>query len=259
MLPIADGAGAFEQLRQHREDRRRVAAGRRRLAGRQADLALGEGQPGDAVHHQQHVAAAVAKPLGDPGGDEGRPQPHHRRLVGGGDHDDRVAQAVRAEVVLEELAHLAAAFADEGDDLDLGLRPAADHRQQARLADAAAGEDAHPLTAADRDQRVDRPHAQREGLVDPVAGHRVGRGRVDAHRLEAGRAAAIRPAAGRARPARGRAAARRRRSAAADRSPCTRSPAPMPLTGPSGRQVASCSPSAALDRDDLGQHLDLAP
>ena len=79
MLPRGGGAGALEQPGQQAEHARRVAAGRRRLAGGQADLALGHRHPGEAVHHQHDVLAGVAEPLGDPGGDEGGAQPHHRR------------------------------------------------------------------------------------------------------------------------------------------------------------------------------------
>ena len=80
MLPCGGGAGALEQPGQQREDARRVAAGGGRLAGGQADLALGHRDPGEAVHHQHDVPAAVAEPLGDPGGDEGRAQPLDRRV-----------------------------------------------------------------------------------------------------------------------------------------------------------------------------------
>ena len=72
MLPAGAGAGPLEQLRQQGEDDGRVAAGGRRLAGGQADLALGHRHAGEAVHHQHHVLALVAEPLGDPGGHEAR-------------------------------------------------------------------------------------------------------------------------------------------------------------------------------------------
>ena len=75
--------------------------------------------------------AGVAEPLGDPGGDEGGAQPLDRRGVGGGDDDDRAGQPLGAEVVLEELADLAAALADQGDHRDLGVGAAGDHREQA--------------------------------------------------------------------------------------------------------------------------------
>ena len=176
MLPVAPGAGALEQPRQQAEDARRVAAGGRRLAGGQADLALGHGDPGEAVHHQHDVAAAVAEPLGDAGGHEGRPQPLDRRGVGGGDDHDRAGQALGAEVVLEELADLAAALADQGDHRDLGVGAAGDHREQAGLADAGAGEDADPLAAAAGHQRVQRPHAETDLPVDPGPLERVRRG-----------------------------------------------------------------------------------
>ena len=83
MLPTRRGAGALQQARQHGEHRRRVAAGGRRLADRQADLALGHRQAGDRVHHQQHVGALVAEALGDRRGHERRldaaPAPAGRR------------------------------------------------------------------------------------------------------------------------------------------------------------------------------------
>ena len=65
-------AGALEQPRQHGEHRRRIALPRRRLAGRQADLALRARHAGERVEQQQHALAAVAEVLGDRGGDERR-------------------------------------------------------------------------------------------------------------------------------------------------------------------------------------------
>ena len=101
---------------QHREDRRRVALARRRLADGQADLALGAGEAGHRVEHEQHVAAALAEVLGDGGGHEAGAQAHQRRLVGGGAHHHRALHALLAQRVLDELAHLAAALADQADD-----------------------------------------------------------------------------------------------------------------------------------------------
>ena len=60
-------AGTLDQLRQSREHRRRIAAGGRWLADRQADLALRMREAGQRIHQQQHVQALVAVPLGDRG------------------------------------------------------------------------------------------------------------------------------------------------------------------------------------------------
>ena len=118
------------------------------------------------------------------------------------------AQALRAEVVLEELAHLAATLADQGDDADVGGGAAGDHRQQARLADAGAGEDAQALAAAARDQRVEGAHAERQRARRPGARLSASGGAaVDRDAGQRRRAAAGRPAAGRGRRAPGRAAA----------------------------------------------------
>ena len=83
--------------------------------------------------------------------------------------DDGAGEALGAEVVLDELADLAAALADQRDDRHLGLGAAGDHRQQAGLADAGAGEDAEALAAAAGDEGVHGAHAQR------AAGGRRGR------------------------------------------------------------------------------------
>ena len=50
-------AGAFEQRRQQREHRRRIALGRRRLAGGQTDFALRHREARHRIHHQQDVLA----------------------------------------------------------------------------------------------------------------------------------------------------------------------------------------------------------
>src|SRR3546814_9815648 len=57
---------------------------------------------------------------------------------------------------------LSTALADQADDHDIGLREARHHAEQCRLADAGAGEQAEPLAASDRQQRVDRAHADIE-------------------------------------------------------------------------------------------------
>ena len=200
MLPAGDGAGALEQPGQHGEDARREAAGGRRLAGRQADLALGQGDPGQAVHHQDDVAAGVAEPLGDPGRDERRPQPHDRGLVGGGDDDDRAGQALGAEVVLEELADLAAALADQRDHRDLGVGAAGDHREQAGLADAGAGHDAEALAAAAR-RSARRGRGRRGRAAGRSGGGSAARGRlVVDDDLRQVRRATVRRRCGRPRP-----------------------------------------------------------
>src|SRR3546814_19611676 len=61
-------AGALEQLRQLREDGRRIALARRRLARAEADLALRLGGAGDAVHQAENLAAPGAKREDERGG-----------------------------------------------------------------------------------------------------------------------------------------------------------------------------------------------
>ena len=116
------------ELLQEAEHGRRIAAGGRDLAGREADLALRHREAGEAVHQEVDVRSAVAEPLGDPGRDERRPEANERRLVRGRHDHDGPSEALGSEVVLDEFAHLTAAFADEGEDRDVGVGAADDHR-----------------------------------------------------------------------------------------------------------------------------------
>jgi hypothetical protein len=60
--------------------------------------------------------------------------------------------------VLEELADLASAFADERHDHRIGLGAARDRAQERALAHAGAGEQTHALALAEREEAVDDAH-----------------------------------------------------------------------------------------------------
>ena len=169
------GAGALEQLRQVGEDRGRIAARDRRLAGSGRHLAQRVGEAGDRIQHQQHAVALVAKMLGDAHGGVGRAPAHHGALVAGGDDGDGLGHAVVADRVLEEFAHLAAALADQRDDDGVEGVGAGEHGEQRRLADAGAGEDAEALAEAERREDVDDAHAGHEGGADALARQGAGR------------------------------------------------------------------------------------
>ncbi len=165
-------AGPFAQTGQRAEDRRRVTLGGRRFARGEADFAQGHRVARGGVHHQEHVVVAVAEALGDRQRGLGALGAQDRGLVRGHHHDDAARKPLRAQVPFEELAHLAASLADEGQDIHVHRRVAREHPQQHRLAHAAAGEDAEPLAAGDGDQAVDRAHSGRQLLAAaaPVKG-----------------------------------------------------------------------------------------
>ena len=195
--PVAR-AGALEELRQLREDSRRIALGSRRLAGRQADLALRHGEARDRIDHAEDVALLVAEIFGEGKRQIGRLAPHQGRLVRGRHDDDRACQPFLAEIVLQELLHLAPALADEPDHRDPRGDVAREHRQKDGLADARAGEDAHALAAAAGREGVERAHAEVERRCRP-AGAGAPRRRL---RPEADRASGRSAAAPSRRPAR---------------------------------------------------------
>ena len=153
MLPCGRPPGPLDQLRQQGEDRGGEASRGGRLARRQADLPLGQGEPRQRIHQQQHVLALVAEIFGDGGGRRGRLGAHQGRLVARGHHDHALGQPGRPQVALDELVDLAAAFADQGDDDHVGGRVAGHHSQQHALAHARAGKNPHPLPLAAGQQR----------------------------------------------------------------------------------------------------------
>ena len=168
-------AGAFDQRRQAREHRRRIALGGRRFADREADLALRLRETRQRIHDQQHVVAAVAEIFGDRGRQPRAVQAHQRRVVGRRRHHHGAAAPFRPEDALDEFLHFAAALADQPDDDDVGAGVARHHAEQHGLADAGAGEQADALAAADRQQRIDRAHADVERLLDRLARQRIDR------------------------------------------------------------------------------------
>ena len=170
--PHGAGTGALQQLGQFGEDGGGIALGRRRFARRQTDLALGHRKAGDAVHQAQHLQILVAQELGDGHGHIGRLAAFQGRLVRGGDHDDGAFQPLFAQGLLDELAHLAAPFADQAHDHGVAGRLLGQHGQKHRLAHARPGEDAQALAPAGGGEDVHGPHTQVQPLADPSA--RVG-------------------------------------------------------------------------------------
>ncbi len=175
--------GAFQQPRQFGEDGGGVTLAGGRLAGRQADLALGHGEAGHRIHQQQDIEAIVAQLLGHRHGDIGRLAAHQRRFVAGrGDHDG-AGQAALAQIVLDELLHFAATFADQADHDGVGVGVARQHGQQRGFAHARAGEDAHALTGAQGGEGVHGAHAHVELAADAGAARRQRRRRLQRIRL----------------------------------------------------------------------------
>ena len=120
-------------------------------------------------------SARVAEVLGDRHGQEGAFDAREGGLVRGGDDHDGFAPAGFVEVFFEELAHFAAAFADQGDHIDVGFGLAGHHAQEGGFADTAAGEDAEALAAAAGDESVDGLDAGAKHVADALAFERVRR------------------------------------------------------------------------------------
>ncbi len=77
--------------------------------------------------------------------------------------------------ILEKLAHLAAALADECQHNGIEAARAGEHGKKRRLADAGARKNADALAGAERRKEIEHAHAGFQGRANPVAPHR-GRG-----------------------------------------------------------------------------------
>src|SRR5581483_2212435 len=99
------------------------------------------------------------------------------------DNNDGLAAACFVEVLLQKLAHFTTAFADQRDDVDVGLGVAGDHAQERGFAHAAACEDAEALAAAAGDESVHGLDAGAEGIADALALERVRRQKIQTDRV----------------------------------------------------------------------------
>jgi hypothetical protein len=107
--------------------------------------------------------------LRDRHGGVGRFAAHQRLHVRRGGHDHGARQALGTQIVLEKLADFASAFADQRQDDHIAHGIAGQHGQQARLADAGAGEQADALTLAAGGKGVEHVHAEIEPWSEPGA------------------------------------------------------------------------------------------
>ena len=135
------------------------ARNHRRLSACGGHLPVRFGVAGDRVRQKQDVAAVVAEPFGH-GQRRGKAAGAVRRgTVGGGGDDHRPRHALRSERALDEIAHLPAAFADQGQHDHVRLDAAGKGRKQGRFAYTGSGKQPDPLTAHDRQHRVERAKA----------------------------------------------------------------------------------------------------
>ena len=168
------------------EDRGRIAPGGGRLAGGQAHFPAGHGEPGDGIHHEDHVGALIPEKFGHGRGRIGRAQADERTLVRGGDHEHGPGKPFRAEILFDEFTQLAAALANEPDDVDVGLGVAGDHAHERRFSDARSGHDADALALAEGEQAVYGPHAHIHGVADARTFHGRRRRRENRHQGRGG-------------------------------------------------------------------------
>ena len=193
----------------------------------------------------------VAEPLGDPGGDERGAQPHERRARRRWRRRRPSGPGPRAEVVLEELAHLAATLADQGDAPRSAAsvpRAIIDSRVDLPTPEPAKMPTRWPRPTGTRVSRARTPRpswVSMRGAAQRVRGrarrHRTGR-RARSERAAVDRAAeAVEDPAEQAGADRHRAAGRRW---------------PRPGARPHAAQVPrACSVAGvAVQRDHLGEH-----
>lgn len=167
-------AGALEDFWQELEGAWGIAFLTGRLTGCEADFALGHGKTGDGIDDEEYVLALVAEEFGDGKGDEAGAEAEGCGLVAsGGDHDAALA-AFGSKFVFEKAFYFAVAFANEGDDGDVGPVVFAHGAEKRAFADTGTAEDADALAFAAGEQAVDDTDAGDERLGDVFAGERTG-------------------------------------------------------------------------------------
>jgi hypothetical protein len=128
--------GTLQEPRQLGKDGWRIASRRRGFACRQIDLAQRQREPRDAVHQAEDIETLIPQRFGNRQGQVSGPAPEHGRQVRRRDDDDAAAAPFHAQRVLQELADLPAAFANQPDDQSISVRLLRDHGKKGRLADA---------------------------------------------------------------------------------------------------------------------------
>lgn len=87
----------------------------------------------------------------------------------------RAGHALGAQVPFHEFHHLAAALADQGDDVDVGPGIAGHHAHERGFAHAGTGHNAHALSLAQGQQAVDGAHAHVQNVRNARTLQRAGR------------------------------------------------------------------------------------
>ncbi len=93
-------------------------------------------------------------------GNKRRAHPLSRRSVGSRHHRHGTRPSRGVELYIEQLAHLAPAFADQADDNHIGLTVANDASQQRGLAHPRLAENPDALALGQSQQAIDRTHAE---------------------------------------------------------------------------------------------------
>jgi hypothetical protein len=147
------------------------AARARWFSALEADLTLSGCESREAVEEKENVGAGGAEIVGDRQGAGDGPQAHERRFVRRGHKHDRAGEALLLEAVIEKGTNLAAAFADEDDDVHVRRCIAGDFAEERTLADATAGEQADALTFAEGQEAIKDALAGAEDFGHGGTGH----------------------------------------------------------------------------------------
>src|SRR6185369_12059231 len=91
------------------------------------------------------------------------------RFVGGRAYHNRAPHPLGSQIVLDKITHLAAAFADQSDHIDVCLGVAGDHTQKRALATSSSRKQADALALPCRQHRIDSSNAERDRLGDTLS------------------------------------------------------------------------------------------
>src|SRR5690625_1330047 len=93
-------------------------------------------------------------------------EPEKRGNIRRRSHNYRTLPPGLVKVLVDELLDLAAPFANEANDDNIGTGKASHHAQQHTFTDTRAGKQTHPLSPADCDQAIDSTNSHIQHLLD---------------------------------------------------------------------------------------------
>ena len=158
-------ACTFQKLRHLGIYAGRITSGHGRFSSRQPYLPLRHGKTGQGIHHQQDIFSSIAKIFCNGGSRLGCLIPLQGRPVGRSHHHYRPPHSLFSQIPFYKFTHLAPAFPDQRNHVDIRLRISCEHTHQSGFSYTGTGKNADTLSFTHRNHPVHCFYSQREYFI----------------------------------------------------------------------------------------------